>query len=105
MNIEYFFFVQAEDGIRDFHVTGVQTCALPISDPWGNHIGLTKGDGSGPPVSEGDNPPIDWVEIGCAEPEKAWDFYRDLFGWTIEGDMSGEDGAPVHGSFDTGATV
>src|SRR5690606_41141741 len=26
------FFFQAEDGIRDFHVTGVQTCALPI---WG----------------------------------------------------------------------
>src|SRR5690606_40554907 len=25
------FFFQAEDGIRDFHVTGVQTCALPIS--------------------------------------------------------------------------
>src|SRR5690606_40788066 len=24
---------QAEDGIRDFHVTGVQTCALPISCP------------------------------------------------------------------------
>src|SRR5690606_25879619 len=24
------FFFQAEDGIRDFHVTGVQTCALPI---------------------------------------------------------------------------
>src|SRR5690606_39371477 len=29
----YFFFFQAEDGIRDFHVTGVQTCALPISGP------------------------------------------------------------------------
>src|SRR5690606_23614344 len=29
----YFFFFQAEDGIRDFHVTGVQTCALPIY-PW-----------------------------------------------------------------------
>src|SRR5437870_12136311 len=28
----YFFFFQAEDGIRDGHVTGVQTCALPISD-------------------------------------------------------------------------
>src|SRR5690606_40062209 len=28
--IFYFFFFQAEDGIRDFHVTGVQTCALPI---------------------------------------------------------------------------
>src|SRR5690606_40267980 len=26
------FFFQAEDGIRDFHVTGVQTCALPIFD-------------------------------------------------------------------------
>src|SRR5690606_39827274 len=25
------FFFPAEDGIRDFHVTGVQTCALPIS--------------------------------------------------------------------------
>src|SRR5690606_40377749 len=29
-----FFFFQAEDGIRDFHVTGVQTCALPISLIW-----------------------------------------------------------------------
>src|SRR5690606_40941229 len=28
--ISCFFFFQAEDGIRDFHVTGVQTCALPI---------------------------------------------------------------------------
>src|SRR5690606_40987025 len=34
------FFFHAEDGIRDFHVTGVQTCALPISprrvatSPW-----------------------------------------------------------------------
>src|SRR5690625_5805929 len=27
----HFFFFQAEDGIRDGHVTGVQTCALPIS--------------------------------------------------------------------------
>src|SRR5256885_8618228 len=26
------FFFQAEDGIRDYKVTGVQTCALPISD-------------------------------------------------------------------------
>src|SRR5438105_15709060 len=28
----FFFFFQAEDGIRDPLVTGVQTCALPISD-------------------------------------------------------------------------
>src|SRR5205085_7899608 len=29
--IVFFFFFQAEDGIRDLTVTGVQTCALPIS--------------------------------------------------------------------------
>src|SRR5437870_9354155 len=29
-SVEFFFF-QAEDGIRDGHVTGVQTCALPIA--------------------------------------------------------------------------
>src|SRR5437867_4832158 len=35
MNIRIFmfFFFQAEDGIRDRTVTGVQTCALPISRP------------------------------------------------------------------------
>src|SRR5437870_10922492 len=31
MYVFFFFFFQAEDGIRDGHVTGVQTCALPIS--------------------------------------------------------------------------
>src|SRR5256885_11039610 len=30
--ISFFFFYQAEDGIRDYKVTGVQTCALPISE-------------------------------------------------------------------------
>src|SRR5262249_59562738 len=52
-----FFFFQAEDGIRDWSVTGVQTCALPICsigddgggvrealerlavDEWGRHAG------------------------------------------------------------------
>src|SRR5260370_42548034 len=29
----WFFFFQAEDGIRDSSVTGVQTCALPIYHP------------------------------------------------------------------------
>ena len=32
-SIYFFFFFQAEDGIRDIGVTGVQTCALPISTP------------------------------------------------------------------------
>src|SRR5256885_3700783 len=31
ITLVYFFFFQAEDGIRDYKVTGVQTCALPIS--------------------------------------------------------------------------
>src|SRR6266566_7766923 len=31
MIVVFFFFFQAEDGIRDYKVTGVQTCALPIS--------------------------------------------------------------------------
>src|SRR2546430_6116555 len=30
MRLIFFFFFQAEDGIRDLTVTGVQTCALPI---------------------------------------------------------------------------
>src|SRR5690349_22441864 len=38
----FLFFFQAEDGIRDLYVTGVQTCALPISprlaEPAG-HVG------------------------------------------------------------------
>src|SRR5256885_10507841 len=33
LELVIFFFFQAEDGIRDYKVTGVQTCALPISSP------------------------------------------------------------------------
>ena len=43
--ISDFFFFQAEDGIRDRLVTGVQTCALPISTgPMGNgtHVGRLR---------------------------------------------------------------
>src|SRR5699024_11823738 len=36
----YSFFFQAEDGIRDRNVTGVQTCALPILDSMGWSITL-----------------------------------------------------------------
>src|SRR3712207_7787504 len=44
-----FFFFQAEDGIRDIGVTGVQTCALPISPqrsvelPEDNYLGVPAG--------------------------------------------------------------
>src|SRR3989454_11082423 len=36
-----FFFFQAEDGIRDYKVTGIQTCALPIFDV---HVQVFEGD-------------------------------------------------------------
>src|ERR1039457_7457909 len=37
MSGNIFFFFQAEDGIRDYKVTGVQTCALPICIRWIPH--------------------------------------------------------------------
>src|SRR5690606_41176022 len=38
------FFFQAEDGIRAFHVTGVQTCALPICLVGQDGFGIAFGD-------------------------------------------------------------
>src|SRR5256885_16093961 len=57
----YYFFFQAEDGIRDYKVTGVQTCALPI---W---CRLDNGDGAGqwcvaPVRQQPPAPPPDGVE-------------------------------------------
>src|SRR5947209_9202598 len=60
-----FFFFQAEDGIRDIGVTGVQTCALPISQSreylafpeyyqWASQM----------PGAAGRNPPTQWVCTG-----------------------------------------
>src|SRR6266496_644858 len=40
--VYFFFFFQAEDGIRDLYVTGVQTCALPICNPGGGLGGNTQ---------------------------------------------------------------
>src|SRR5438132_4959823 len=42
----FFFFFQAEDGIRDHCVTGVQTCALPISAWWDLPASYHGGSGS-----------------------------------------------------------
>src|SRR5256885_4889188 len=37
-----FFFFQAEDGIRDYKVTGVQTCALPICKFFEHFVHITE---------------------------------------------------------------
>src|SRR5256885_15654292 len=55
------FFFQAEDGIRDYKVTGVQTCALPILGGGIRQKGRTMIIGSGAQVDgpihfEGDRP-------------------------------------------------
>src|SRR5687768_18114196 len=49
----FFFFFQAEDGIRDVAVTGVQTCALPIS--WSS-IGMTSGGRRSAPTGTSPRP-------------------------------------------------
>src|SRR2546425_8134389 len=46
-----FFFFQAEDGIRDKLVTGVQTCALPISPCFAPGVSQQQGTSAQPPAS------------------------------------------------------
>src|SRR5256885_4120808 len=66
----FFFFFQAEDGIRDYKVTGVQTCALPIClsrfveergddavDPVERSVLRTIADLSSPAFARGDAAP------------------------------------------------
>src|SRR5690606_38453747 len=59
------FSFHAEDGIRDFHVTGVQTCALPISLPGSFNLGISF------PVGEKVDIAADATIIGC-------DIYKEL---------------------------
>src|SRR5690606_24585905 len=68
-----FFFFQAEDGIRDFHVTGVQTCALPISN---GRLFPTAGaacGGNGGKLNSNNPIPETQTEVGCCLP--------DMTGW------------------------
>src|SRR2546421_9777327 len=52
-----FFFFQAEDGIRDLIVTGVQTCALPILASRGRRVTCNGEDGARPGSS--------WHRLHC----------------------------------------
>src|SRR6266446_6262773 len=57
------FFFQAEDGIRDYKVTGVQTCALPICSPQAEGKLRRTSDSSVVPLST-----TDCVARGSASP-------------------------------------
>src|SRR3712207_8008049 len=60
-------FIQAEDGIRGIGVTGVQTCALPISPtPMKNKINKML---SSTVLMEGSDHPSSW-SVGVAAPEQ-----------------------------------
>src|SRR5438093_1683318 len=59
MFLFFVFFFQAEDGIRDWSVTGVQTCALPIS---GFLLGLSVG--SPAEAERGRAWPADYWSVG-----------------------------------------
>src|SRR5690625_260323 len=61
----FFFFFQAEDGIRDGHVTGVQTCALPISPPAEPLGGAGGGERRDPEGDRTRGPGRDTRRDGC----------------------------------------
>src|SRR2546426_5269425 len=54
-----FFFFQAEDGIRDYKVTGVQTCALPICDERLPGRAVTLGEPTRQPRAHGAHRDVD----------------------------------------------
>ena len=60
-----FFFFQAEDGIRDVAVTGVQTCALPI---WWSSRPVPPPSGSGRPSCSARHPVLDTARSGIRWP-------------------------------------
>src|SRR3989449_8138374 len=66
-----FFFFQAEDGIREVAVTGVQTCALPISLPEASGYQVYRGAMEGlAPGNYGDclTPGGDLADVGFDDP-------------------------------------
>src|SRR3989441_11408211 len=70
-NFFFFFFFQAEDGIRDKLVTGVQTCALPIS-PNAHERGASGHSGPHPRFRNAQRPRVHvhWVLHIHLRPER-----------------------------------
>src|SRR5205807_3840479 len=69
----FFFFFQAEDGIRDYKVTGVQTCALPISSAYCfmapySAIIRSRRDGIRSATATILNPPASLYPFACCPP-------------------------------------
>src|SRR3712207_6973587 len=65
MEVNRFFFFQAEDGIRDIGVTGVQTCALPI-------LGFIQADILRTPVNSTEIPQTLKDATVAIEDERFW---------------------------------
>jgi uncharacterized protein len=71
-----------------------------FADPDGLLIGLTKATGSpegAPGPSSGEGTRVDWFEVLGSDAERAQDFYKEMFGWTVN------PGAQGYGLVDTGA--
>src|SRR6266542_5010780 len=78
--MEFFFFFQAEDGIRDATVTGVQTCALPIWDalPALQHPRPVDAEAVGVELEQGEEEP---AEVALVAAERADDRGRERGGF------------------------
>src|SRR2546422_6747846 len=76
--LNVFFFFQAEDGIRDVAVTGVQTCALPIF--------LYACPHSVYPSAGDDR----WVAIAVVG-DDAWERFAGVLGWPLDPALRSEE--------------
>src|SRR5438874_9224547 len=72
----FFFFFQAEDGIRDLYVTGVQTCALPIS---GSEPDLWRGSASSDMHDLASCGDAEWIQ--CFDGYHNTEYDRPRNGW------------------------
>src|SRR5256886_9718979 len=75
----FVFFFQAEDGIRDLTVTGVQTCALPIYFFERDYLYINKGDGTFVERLEQEMPSISLSSMGLDIADVNNDGWPDIY--------------------------